>query len=351
MGIAARMHDPPAGTLLQPRIRTTGIAHEDAAIRRQVAVDHRILMRQRPVKHVVRRQAVQARVQPGVTGGRTRRAGASAAGRCPPPVENGFACRAAASSSSLRPSRKQHAERRVVAQQDRLLKQQTPHLLMQRPDRRHGVVDQVVHRRAAGEPAALGKPVLLAIRRHVEGELHRQDRRDHAEVVLAALDDRQRRGHRPHARLGLARHHVLRPLDDLHVHVRLFKPQPLGHLHADALQTLLLFLGKIDDPLAPFDVRREFFAAVLPLLAGPSAGPSRRRSNSRSVASSALAWAVMISCSSALGGSSARRQSSDAADRATRCDARCGVPKACRPDGCSRLPVPPPACATSRARR
>ena len=57
---------------------------------------------------------------------------------------------------------------------------------------------------------------------------------------------------------------------------------------------------------------------------------------------------VMISCSSALGGSGARR-SPTAADRETRCDARSAVPTACPPAGCWRLPVPPPASPVPRS--
>jgi CHAT domain-containing protein len=67
----------------------------------------------------------------------------------------------------------------------------------------------------------LGKPILLTVRRHVKGKLHRRHRRDHAEVVLRALDDRQRRRHAPHACRRLARDDVLGSLDDLHVHVLL----------------------------------------------------------------------------------------------------------------------------------
>ena len=69
------MDDPAAGALLQTRIGAASVAHEDAAVRGQVAVDHGVLMRERPVKHVVRRQIGQARVQPREAGGRTGRSG------------------------------------------------------------------------------------------------------------------------------------------------------------------------------------------------------------------------------------------------------------------------------------
>ena len=85
--VATGMNDPSAGTLLQTRIGPAGVAHEDAAIRGQMSVDHRVLMRQRPVKHIVRGQAVQARVQPGVTGGRTGRAGVRRQPRVQRPAE------------------------------------------------------------------------------------------------------------------------------------------------------------------------------------------------------------------------------------------------------------------------
>ena len=103
----------------------------------------------------------------------------------------------------------------------------------------------------------------------MEGTLQGHHRCHDAEVVLAALDDRQRRWHALDAFRGLARHHVLWPLDDLHVHVRLLEPQPLRHLIADPLQPLFLLFGQVEHPLAAFDVRWELFlAAALLLLAG-----------------------------------------------------------------------------------
>ena len=43
----------PPISLLQSYVGPAGVAHERAAIRRQVTVDHAVLMQQRPVKHVV----------------------------------------------------------------------------------------------------------------------------------------------------------------------------------------------------------------------------------------------------------------------------------------------------------
>lgn len=125
---------------------------------------------------------------------------------------------------------------RVVAQENRLQQQEMPQLLKQGLDRGHGVVDQAVDGRAAREPTALAKPILLAICRHVEGELHRTDRRDHAEIVLAALDDRQRRGRRADALLGLSLNDVLGPLDHVDVGMRLLEMPlpPIEHTRRDA---------------------------------------------------------------------------------------------------------------------
>ena len=219
-------------------------------------------MPKRPVKNIVRRKTVQSGVKPCVTRRRAQRRLA------------GFGRLAKTASLAevfqlllAQLASQQHAKPRVVAQQNLLPQQQMPHLSLQRPDRRHAVVDQIVDGRAAREPAALAEPVLLPIRRHVERELHRGNRRDHAEIVLAAIDDRQRRRRRANALFGFVRHGVLRSHDDVNEHVRLFKTQPLRGFDADPFQSLLLFFGKIDRPLAPLDPRRKtVFVTRLPLL-------------------------------------------------------------------------------------
>ncbi len=220
------------------------------------------------MEHVVGGQAVQARVQPCIADGRS---GEAAVGRRQPLVQR---LAKAASRAELcqiflvQSVTQQHAQRRVVAQQDRLRKQQLPHLLVQRANRVHGVIHQIVHRGAAGKPTPLGEPILLPIGRHMKGKLQSRHRRHHAEVVLAALHDRQRRRHALHAFLRLAGHHILRPLDDFHVHVRLLEPQPFAGLHADGLQALLLLFGKVEDPFPTFDGWRKLLAALRLLPAG-----------------------------------------------------------------------------------
>ena len=68
--VAARMDDPPWLRSCDPRV-ACGHRPRRCRERCQVGIHVRVLVRQRPVKDVVRRQLVQARVQPGVTGGRT----------------------------------------------------------------------------------------------------------------------------------------------------------------------------------------------------------------------------------------------------------------------------------------
>ena len=102
----------------------------------------------------------------------------------------------------------------------------------------------------------------------MKGKLQSRHRRHHAEVVLAALHDRQRRRHALHAFLRLAGHHILRPLDDFHVHVRLLESQPFAGLHANRLQALLLVFGKVENPFPSFDGWRKLLAALRLLPAG-----------------------------------------------------------------------------------